>query len=220
MDGEKFIFEEFSAERVSAIELDLLLAEGWRHFGNNFFRYSHNTYNNEIRRVIPLRIRIANFFRSKGQRRNIRKNGDLSISIGPADLNAEIRSLFDRHRMRFSEGRPETLESIISPLAGVPCDLKMMLVALNGKPLAASFFDVAAESVSGIYAMFEPGEAVRGLGNFTMLKEIEFAHATGRRFYYQGYCYAGNSFYDYKKRFAATEFYDWNGSWRPFAEDR
>jgi arginine-tRNA-protein transferase len=64
--------------------------------------------------------------------------------------------------------------------------------------------------------MFDPDESERGLGIFTMLKEIEHAIDTGRSFYYQGYAYAGESFYDYKKRFRGTEVFDWKEGWETF----
>ena len=51
-----------------------------------------------------------------------------------------------------------------------------------------------------------------------MLKEIEHALATGKQFFYPGYAYDGESFYDYKKRFSALEQFDWNGSWNPMQE--
>ena len=52
-----------------------------------------------------------------------------------------------------------------------------------------------------------------------MLKEIQFAIETGKKFYYQGYSYEGNSFYDYKKRFRGSEAFDWTGNWAPLNED-
>ena len=64
--------------------------------------------------------------------------------------------------------------------------------------------------------MFDPELAGRRLGIFTILKEIEFARETGRQFYYLGYCYEGNSFYDYKKQFRGTESYDWKAGWKTF----
>lgn len=83
----------------------------------------------------------------------------------------------------------------------------------NGKLLAASFLDIAETATSGIYAVFDPKASPRSLGIFTMLKEIEFSIESGKTFYYQGYCYDGESFYDYKKRFGTIERYDWNGNW-------
>ena len=87
----------------------------------------------------------------------------------------------------------------------------------SGRLTAASFFSIGENSISGVYAVFEPELTHRSLGIFTMLKEIEFAVNTGRQFYYQGYCYDGPSFYDYKKRFRGTEGYNWLGEWQPLA---
>ena len=53
----------------------------------------------------------------------------------------------------------------------------------------------------------------RRVGIFTMLKEIEYAIAAGKRYYYHGYAYEGESFYDYKKKFNAVEYFDWAGNW-------
>ena len=51
-----------------------------------------------------------------------------------------------------------------------------------------------------------------------MLLEIQYAIDNGKSFYYQGYAYEGESFYDYKKRFRALEMYDWEGNWVEFFE--
>ena len=69
-----FINEEFYADAVTPAQLDRLLADGWRHFGTHFFRYNLAVYRDEIRRVIPLRIRVADFQLSKSQRRVLRRN--------------------------------------------------------------------------------------------------------------------------------------------------
>ena len=76
-----FINEEFDAEHVSPQELDSLLALGWRHFGPHFYRYNLGLYEIDVRRVIPLRIRLADFSPSKSQRRTLAKNDDLNIRI-------------------------------------------------------------------------------------------------------------------------------------------
>src|SRR3954462_11028810 len=97
------INEAFYAERVEADELDLLLANGWRHFGERFQRYSLNYYNDEIRRVIPLRVRLSGFHPSKSQRRVLRRNTDLEVSIGPAEITPDVHELFAAHRTRFTQ---------------------------------------------------------------------------------------------------------------------
>lgn len=100
----------------------------------------------------------------------------------------------------------------------MPCEAREVCVYGGGgeKLLAASFFDVGERSVSAVCAMFEPEETRRSLGIFTMLLVIRHAIAAGKKFYYPGYAYEGNSFYDYKKRFAALEVFDWNAGWKDF----
>ena len=209
-----FINEDFYTDAVSPAQLDLLLADGWRHFGTHFFRYNLNLYREEIRRVIPLRIRLADFTLSKSQRRVLQRNEDLQTVIRPIEITDESQNLFHRHKQRFDHGVPASIYDFLSrEPASVPCEAREVAVYDSSNLVAVSYFDVGEKCTSGIYAMFDPDEAKRGLGIFTMLKEIEFARDTAREFYYQGYAYEGESFYDYKKRFAGTETFNWAGHW-------
>ena len=61
--------------------------------------------------------------------------------------------------------------------------------------------------------MFDPDESARGLGHLTLLSEISYAQHTGKRFVYTGYAHTISSYYDYKKRYRGTEFYDWKSAW-------
>ncbi|HUR99285.1 MAG TPA: GNAT family N-acetyltransferase [Pyrinomonadaceae bacterium] len=211
-----FINEEFFADRVAPHQLDELLANGWRHFGTQFFRYSLGVYESDIRRVIPLRIRLHNFLPSKSQRRALRQNADASVEIRPIEITGEAVALFEKHKHRFKNGVPESIHDFLEANSSLmPCEAFELNVRVSGRLVAASYFDVGAGSVSAIYGMFDPEFSTRSLGIFTMLKEIEFALANGKEFYYQGYSYEGQSFYDYKKRFRGTEGYDWTGTWEP-----
>jgi len=214
-----FINEEFDTDRVTPRQLDQLLAAGWRHFGTHFFRYSLGIYEFDIRRVIPLRIRLTDFSLSKSQRRVLRQNDDVSIKIRPVEITDEVIDLFARHKQRFKFGVPDSIYDFVSGDSSFPCEVLQMDVRVGSRLAAVSYFDVGEESVSAIYAMFDPEFSRRGLGTFTMLKEIDYATAGGKRFYYQGYAYEGESFYDYKKRFRGTEAFDWNGSWTSFVSE-
>src|SRR3982751_5846588 len=101
-DGDApFINEQFFAERVTPAQLDLLLAQGWRHFGSQFFRYSYGFYELDVRLVIPLRIRIADFSLSKSQRRTLRQNTDLTPIVRPINVTSDAEYLFHVHKRRF-----------------------------------------------------------------------------------------------------------------------
>lgn len=215
-----FINEEFYSQKISAREIDTLLANGWRHFGTHFFRYNLGIYEGEIRLVMPLRIRLSDFALTKSQRRILRKNRDLQIVIRPIEFSPEKEILFDRHRQRFKEGVPDSIYDFLDEnAANTPCGGMEISVYDADNLLAASFFDVGESAVSGIYAMFAPEAARRSLGIFTMLLEIDFAITNEKSFYYQGYCYMGSSYYDYKKQFRGTEKFDWRGNWEKFEEE-
>jgi arginine-tRNA-protein transferase len=221
-DGPDIIFinEEFHAERVRPDQLDELLSGGWRHFGTHFFRYSLGIYEDDIRRVIPLRIRLRDFSLSKSQRKVLRRNSDLLTIVQPVAITPEVVDLFDRHRRRFKAGIPDSIYDFISGDSSVPCPaLQVSVRNAADRLVAISYFDVGDRSISAIYAMFDPEFSARSLGIFTMLKEIEFALDGRKDFYYQGYSYEGESFYDYKKRFRGTECFDWRGQWSPLAGD-
>lgn len=210
-----FINEDFHADAVTPAQLDLLLADGWRHFGTHFFRYSLNLYRDQIVRVMPLRVCLAGFSLSKSQRRVLKRNEDLSVAFAPIAITAETEELFERHKHRFDHDVPGSIYDFLSHDAGNSPTDGFQITARDGENglLAVSFFDIGAESVSAIYGCFEPEETRRSLGIFTMLKVIEYAAAAGKIFYYHGYAYDGESFYDYKKRFSAVERFDWKCDW-------
>jgi len=216
-----FINEEFYTTQVSPQQLDTLLADGWRHFGENFFRYNIGFHEDELRRVLPLRIRLADFRQSKSQRRILKKNQDLQIVVRPIEITPEKEILFETHKRRFKHSIPNSMYDFLSLTpAAVPCEALEVSVYQQGKLLAASFFDVGEAAVSAVYAMFDTRESSRSLGIFTMLLVIDYASKNGKTFYYPGYAYKGNSFYDYKKRFSALETFDWNGGWKNFESDQ
>ncbi len=213
LERPRIINEAFYADHVPPEAFDSLLADGWRHFGRHFFRYNYGVYNNELRRVLPLRIRIADFELSKSQRRTIRQNRDLQTEIGRFTITPEIEDLFHRHKQRFRSGVPDSIYDFLAREGESPTDCHSVTVRKNGDLVATSFFDIGNESLSSIYGIFEPELAARRLGIFTMLLEIEYAREKGKSFLYHGYAYEGESFYDYKKRFNAIEVFDWNESW-------
>jgi arginine-tRNA-protein transferase len=213
-----YINEQFFDDTVEPERMDELLAEGWRHFDFSFYRYNIGEFRGEMRLVIPLRVRLSQFSPSKSQRRTLKRNAGLRCEICPAAITRPANELFERHRRRFKENRPDSLYNYLSIFgpSSVPCEVRALNVYDGERLVAASYFDLGQRSISSVYAIFDPAEARRRLGIFTILKEMEFALETGREFYYLGYCYDGPSFYDYKKQFRGTEAYDWANGWKAF----
>lgn len=209
--------DAFLSFRASPGEMDAVWAAGWRHFGPCFFRTRWMTLGNPGTplELMPLRFPLENWMPRKSQRRVLRKNSDLSCRIAPTVVTDEIRGLFTRHATRFTQDIPQSLEDFLGPCPdGEPCRNVMIELRKDGRLAAASFLDIGLESVSSIYAVFDPAEEKRSLGTATMLIELFWARKQGFRWHYPGYATHGPSFYDYKKTIAPYEWLDWEAGWQ------
>jgi arginyl-tRNA--protein-N-Asp/Glu arginylyltransferase len=210
------INEYFLADNVRPEDMDMLWAEGWRHFGVYFFRYSTAPHDGALCHVTPLRIRLAEFSLSRSQKRILKNNKDLRVVIRDAVLDSEREQLFDRHRKRFRDNVPDSLRDFMSDVpASVPCRSQEICAYKDERLLAMSFLDIGATATSAVYAAFEPEESKRSLGIFTMLCAIAHSRSLGCDYYYHGYAYHEPSLYDYKKRFSGLEYFDWSSGWLP-----
>ena len=209
--------DAYMCDAVPAEDMDALWSGGWRHFGRVFFRYSRqHTADGEPQHITPLRIDLKRWQPTKSQRRVLARNADLRWEMEPTKLDDDLRAMFQRHKARFRENIPETLENFLgeAPESG-PCDCRMLRVFEGEMLLAASFLDVGQNAVSSVYAVFEPEAARRSLGTFTMLLELQFARDSGFEFLYPGYATQEPSAYDYKKQFTGVEWLDFDtGAWQ------
>lgn len=199
--------QAFFRDSFSPTELDLVLAQGWRHFGNYFFRYSSLPSGLQIQ---PLRMRLADFVMNRSQRRAWQRNLDLHIEVKTAQILPEYQHLFELHKTRFTENIPDQLEGFLGyEPESIPCDTRVICVSNEQDLLAAHFIDVGENSLSSVYSVYNPNHAERSLGTLTILLAIQYAQNSGKRWYYPGYATKEPSHYDYKKRFAALEYFDW-----------
>lgn len=198
--------------------MDKLWAEGWRHFGVWFFRYSIIKEQNKQLHIIPLRIQLEKFYPGKSQRRIIKKNSDLEIKIQQTVIDDERRALFNLHKTRFKKNIPDSLETFLGDFPSIiPCKNIEIALYQKGTLIAASYLDIGCEAVSSVYAIFNPMYSKRSLGIYTMLLEIMYAKKHNFKYYYHGYATIEPSEYDYKKSFRSLQYYDWQDKiWRDY----
>jgi arginine-tRNA-protein transferase len=211
--NEPFVYETFDAKTVPPERYDELLAGGWRHFGTEFYRYTISVHGTELCRVRPLRIRLRDFQFSKSQRRVLRRNAGLAISLRDARIDTENTELFAKHSARFTENVPESLEYVIAAVP--PCRVVEFQVRDGGCLIASSFVGLGFDSASSLYGVHDPTVDRRSIGIFTLLLEVQFAIETALTFHYLGYAYDVQSHYDYKKDFHAMEYLEWGQGWLP-----
>lgn len=211
------LYNEFYLEEIKPETLDELLENGFRHFGEYFFRYSHNRMDGQIVHVIPLRIDLKKFTKTKSQKKIWQKNADTEFKFQEIQINETKIELFRIHAERFESNRPSSVFDFLSKNAPFrPCYSEECCVYIDGKLAAVSFLDIGNTSTSSVYGMFDPDLSKRSLGIYTMLLEIEYSIQMKKDYYYPGYAYIETSFYDYKKNFNGLEYLDWNKGWKPF----
>ena len=208
----------FFVKKTTPKELDVLLADAWRHFGDYFFRNMTSTQQNgEVWDVVPLRINLEKFTHKKSQQKVLRQNNDIIKIIADAHITPEKIAIFEKHRLRFAHNRPDSIYDFLSHTpATAPTHTQEIQLYENDKLYAISFIDNGFESVSSVFAIFDTDFSKRSPGIHTLLVEIEHAIKTNKKYLYLGYGYRESSFYDYKKNFNALEYYDWQGNWIDF----
>ena len=215
MVDRSLINEYFFADEVRPEQMDFLWAQGWRHFGVYFFRYSTMTKDDGLNHVTPLRLRLSDFSLSTSQKRVLKKNEDLRLEIREAALDTTKEALFDRHKIRFVENVPDSIYDFLSPQPStIPCTTQEICLFQEDQLLAVSFLDIGAQATSSVYSIYEPAETKRSLGICLILLSIAYSTKLGKQYYYPGYAYQEPSHYDYKKRFRGLEQFDWQG-WKP-----
>ncbi|MEM7184219.1 MAG: arginine-tRNA-protein transferase [Spirochaetota bacterium] len=214
-----FIQDQFVSDYEPPHKMDSYWERGFRHFGTLFYRYNVSILDELPAIVMPLRICLEEYSHNKKQRKILRKNQDITTLIRPAMVDKEKEDLFFRHAVRFKDNKPSSIYDFISEQPGiVPCETKEVCVFDKDKLVAFSFLDIGKIAASSVYAAFDLDYSSRSLGVYTMLVEIDYCIERGFAFYYPGYAFHRPSFYDYKKKFRALEYYNWKGKWSPISD--
>ncbi len=211
--------QSFHHDQFTSAEMDDLWSQGWRHFGEYFFRYSLAIHDGRLSRVTPLRIDLNKFSPSRSQKRVLSRNRDIKTIIRDTIIDEFEEELFYRHRERFRSNIPDSLYDFLSTNPAIaPCVNREISVYSGDRLIAASFLDVGQTSTSAVYSMFHPSESKRSLGIFTILEAIRYSRELKCRYYYPGYAYQESSLYDYKKNFSGLEYLDWGMGWKQYSK--
>jgi leucyl-tRNA---protein transferase len=213
--------ENFICLDAAPAQMDQFWADGWRHFGVLFFRYRAALHDGKAFNVLPLRIDLHRFTLTRSLKRVLAKNQDIRTLIRPAVVDEVKKALFLKHRLRFKENIPSSLDDFLSPYPdSVPCLNLELCLYLGDRLVGVTFLDVGETATSAVYAMFDPAEMRRSLGIMMMLQSIQLSRERECRYYYPGYAYREPFTYDYKKRFAGLEYLDWAAGWKPYSRER
>ncbi len=146
----------------------------------------------------------------------LRRNRDVEIEETSISFDVEVFALYRRYNVYKHEKEELSIqeEGFRRFLCSSPLDTRMLRYLANGKLVGVSWLDYLPNSLSSVYFAFEPEEAKRSLGTFSVLKEIEIARNLHKDYYYLGFYVPGSPKMSYKARFKPHEILI-NGQWQP-----
>lgn len=156
---------------------------------------------------VPLRVRVDLFEPTRDMRRALRKNRDVELEVERPSVTVEKVALYQRFLQARYPGReervtPESYEAFFVRDLGQAHEFRY---TVHGRLVGVGIVDLSPDAASSVYFFFEPDEARRSLGTYSVLQEIEFCRRTGRSWLYLGFRVAGCRAMAYKARFGPHE---------------
>lgn len=192
----------------------MLMDRGFRRSGEVIYRPMCAS----CQACVPIRIPVASFAPSRSQRRVWRRNADVRVETGDNRPTDEKYALFARYQREHHDGTMACSfeEFAHFGYAGTVPALELCYY-LGRRLVGVSLLDVVPDALSSVYMFFDPAEARRSLGTFSVLWEIAYCRDVGRAHYYLGYWVAGSRTMAYKANFGPAEFLNPAGQWQPLA---
>lgn len=205
--------EAFHVNRLDSALYERLLASGFRRNGSVVYRPRCRGCH-ECRQM---RVRVADFVPSSSMRRVLRRNADIRVEIAPCAFETGKHELFQRYLQRQHDGSMSgDAESFRSFLCESPTDSVEFHYFAGARLVAVSVADRLPSGLSSVYMYFDPLEAARSLGTYSILWEIEHCRNAKLPYYYLGYLVSGCAKMSYKARFQPCEILVAHDRWIAF----
>lgn len=224
IDGECPYIPDLQARTERAILADgdelgieLLLKNGYRHFGRFIFR----PVCGDCGRCVPVRIPLDRFTPGRNHRRSQRRlfHEGFSFSLGEPVPDRELFRIYREHKLRFSypeepEGEDLQLfsDSFFSPTPGS----KVLMLGKGSLVIAAGHLDIVGKTLSAVYTYWDPRYAPVSPGKNMILQEIEIARELGLKWLCLGYLVRENPSMRYKEEYYPLEYSPRPGIWEPW----
>lgn len=160
---------------------------------------------------VPVRIPVEEFVPGRAQRRNLRDNENLTVSVVPAAVTAEQFRLFAAYlHARHDDGDMADMgfEDYRAMVEDSPVDTRLIEIrrgGAEGRLVACCLTDWLGNGISAVYSFFEPTAARAGLGTYMILRLVEEARRQRLPYVYLGYWIAGSRKMEYKRKFRPLE---------------
>lgn len=190
---------------------------GFRRSGSHVYR----PHCLQCQKCTPIRLPVDIFVPSRSQRRCLKKNDDLHLSVTDNIETKECFDLYKRYidkRHRDGDMYPASREQYSSFLTSEWGITRYLCGRDNtGTLIFVAVMDELINGLSAIYTFFDPDEEKRSLGVFSILSQIRLAQTKQLPFVFLGYWIAQSRKMSYKTQYMPYQLYI-NNQWRTFEQ--
>jgi len=164
---------------------------------------------------VPVRIAVERFSHTRSTRRVRNANRDLCSSLLAAHATPEQFRLFSAYQ-RLRHGDSDMASMRYGDYQGMVEDTPVRTAIAEfrddcGNLVAASLIDLLDDGFSAVYSFYDPHQAKRSLGTWSVLWLVEECRRRAQPFVYLGYWIADSPKMAYKRRLPALEHLDERG---------
>lgn len=163
-----------------------------------------------------LRLEVNAFSPSRGQRRCLKRNHDLTVTVGRPTPTPQKHLLYKEYlEKRHDRQMDGSWEEFCQFLYSSP--LKTQEVTFkekDGSLVGAGIFDLEPQAVSTVYCFFNPEVTERSMGTFNILWMIDYCKKRKIPHLYLGYTVEGCHKMSYKLQFRPCQVLEASGDWK------
>jgi arginyl-tRNA--protein-N-Asp/Glu arginylyltransferase len=202
--AERKLIVELGGEGAPAFYDDLSRA-GFR----RSHRFAYRPACRSCTACVPVRIVVERFAPTRSSRRIVSVNRDLKgCLVAPRATAEQFRLFWIYQRMRHGGGEMAAMSYAEYRAMVEDTPVHTAIAEFrngDGRLLAASLIDLLDDGISAVYSFYDPHQARRGLGNWSILWLVEECRRRALPYVYLGYWIADSPKMAYKARFTGLE---------------
>ncbi len=207
------------AQTLFADPRRIITSASYQHLSDRGFRRSgahlYRPRCNHCNACIAVRVPVQSFRANRTQRRALKRNHELRISVEPAQFTQRYFQVYERYiSMRHADGDmyPATEDQFKSFLLSAWADTLFVCAYEGDRLLSVAVTDRLNDGLSAVYTFFEPNESARSLGVFSILQQLELCKTLGLSHLYLGYWIRESSKMAYKSQYRPLQMFI-DGRW-------
>ncbi len=196
--GEKAVYNQQYLGQLPESLFGQFLAAGFRRNGSILY----SMLCRHCQRCIPIRLEIEEFQPNRNQRRTLKKNLDLEITMKALTITEEKLTLCGKFIEERYQARAESaIDYYSSFFVGNLNQVMEIEYRHQGRLVGNAVVDLGRQWLNAVYFYFDPAETRRSPGIFNILTMIDLCRQNGINHLYLGYLIRERSSMSYKGNF-------------------